>query len=192
MFHTLYKIISKHPKSKNVSFLPFPVLMYTQPTNTTQKLCKRIMPFYNWTPIPNNNKFPHMFMIYNHYYCWLCSQNFPLINIIRPWVGWKLSMPLRFYTHQWTYKAIFLPFFFFQNWTHQFHSRHSVISSGLCNKIFRAILLTIVYGCALCSGLHKKWLFSLAHHKKINQPFNSLKINMLQSRPLDWLCRLQE
>jgi hypothetical protein len=146
MFHTLYKIVSKHPKRKNVSFLPFPVLMNTQPTNTTQKLCKHIMPFYNWTPktpIPNNNKLPHMFMIYNHYYCWLCSQNLPLINIIRPWVGWELSMPLQFYTHQWTYKAIFCPFFFPKNWTHQFHSRHSVVSSGLGNKIFRAVLLTI-------------------------------------------------
>jgi len=144
MFHTLYKIVSKHPKRKNVSFLPFHVLMNTQPTNTTQKLCKFIMPFHNWTPIPNNNKLPHMFMIYNHYYCRLCSQNLPLINIIRPWVGWELSMPLQFYTHQWTYKAIFWPFFFSKNWTHQFHSRHSIISSGLCNKIFRAVLLTIV------------------------------------------------
>jgi hypothetical protein len=101
----IHKIVSKHPKRKNVSFLPFPVLMNTQPTNTTQKLYKRIMPFYNWTPktpIPNNNKLPQMFMIYNHYYCWLCSQNLPLINIIRPWVGWELSMPLQFYTHQWT------------------------------------------------------------------------------------------
>jgi len=39
MFRTLYKIISKHPQTlnrKNVSFLPFPILMNTQPINTTQ------------------------------------------------------------------------------------------------------------------------------------------------------------
>jgi len=60
MFHTLFKIISKHPQTlnkKNVSFLPFVILMNTQPINTTQKLCKCIMSFYSWTPktpIPNS------------------------------------------------------------------------------------------------------------------------------------------
>jgi hypothetical protein len=107
MFRTLYKIILKRPKwnRKNVS-LPFPVLMNTQHTNTIQKLCKCIMPFYDSTPktpIPNNNNLPytlspspHIFIVYNHFYWWLCSQNLPLINIIRPWVGWKLSMSLPF------------------------------------------------------------------------------------------------
>jgi len=91
------KLFQNTPRKKNISFLPFPIIMNTQPTNTTQKLCKHIMFFYNWipkTPIPNNNKLLHMFMIYNHYYSWLCSQNLSLINIIRPWVGWELSMPL--------------------------------------------------------------------------------------------------
>jgi hypothetical protein len=107
MFRTLYKLLFQNTpnmEKKNVSFLPFPVLMNTQPTNTIQKLCKCIMRFYDSnpkTPIPNNNKLPytlspspHMFIVYNHFYCWLCSQTLPLINVIRPCVRWELSMPL--------------------------------------------------------------------------------------------------
>jgi hypothetical protein len=50
MFHTLHKIIFKTPQTlnqKNVSFLPFRVIMNTQ---THQ--------YYTKTPIPNNNKLP--------------------------------------------------------------------------------------------------------------------------------------
>jgi hypothetical protein len=151
MFHTLDKIVSKHPKRKNVSFLPFPVLMNTQPTNTTQKLCKRIMPFYistPKTPIPNSPapSLPplHMFMTYNHFYCWLCSQNLPLIMLWDHEFGENYPCPFSFTLVSEHKKQHFYFFFPSKNWTHQFHRRHSTISSWLCNKTFRAILLTIV------------------------------------------------
>jgi hypothetical protein len=40
MFHTPYKIAPKHPQhqtTKTPPFVPFPNLMNTQPSNTTQK-----------------------------------------------------------------------------------------------------------------------------------------------------------
>jgi hypothetical protein len=93
------------------------------------------MVFKNWTtPIPNNNKplppptCPWFIIIF---YSWLCSQNPPLLNIIRPWdVRIIHFTPIT--KHERKYFC-----HFFQNNEHINFSKHFVIGSRACNKKIR-------------------------------------------------------
>jgi len=105
-------------------------------------------PTHQYVAITNSlaPSFPplHMFMIYNHFYCWLCSQNLPLIMLWDHEFGENYPWPFSFTLINEHKKQYFDLFFPSKNWTHQFHKKHSPISSWLCNKTFRAVLLTIV------------------------------------------------